>query len=85
MLDAVLVSGVLYWRAHTPTTTTSYFSSSLSSRLNGGASRGSGGANDGRTLKSRDEEECSVKTGIAFWVLEADRSRIFSYWKGENG
>jgi hypothetical protein len=43
--------------------TTSYFSSvPLDSNL--GVSRGTGGANDGRTRRSRDEVEYSVKTGI---------------------
>ena len=54
-------------RAHTPTTTTSYLSSVSSPRSNFGDNRGSGGANRGRTLRSRDEDECSVKTGIFFF------------------
>ena len=47
----------------TPAITTSYFSSEpFGSNL--GLRRGTGGANEGRTRKSRDEVEYSVKTGI---------------------
>jgi len=44
--------------------TTSYLSPKLPSGENGGVNRGSGGAKDGRTRRSREEEEYSVKTGI---------------------
>jgi hypothetical protein len=47
----------------TPAITTSYFSSEpFGSNL--GLRRGTGGANEGSTRKSRDEVEYSVKTGI---------------------
>lgn len=50
---------------------TSYFSPSLSPGEKGGASLGNGGAKEGRTLMSRADEECSVKTGILY--VKGDR------------
>jgi hypothetical protein len=47
----------------TPEMTTSYFSS-VPFGSNFGVRRGTGGANDGRTRKSREEVEYSVKTGM---------------------
>jgi hypothetical protein len=47
----------------TPEMTTSYFSS-VPLGSNFGERRGKGGANEGRTRKSREEVEYSVKTGI---------------------
>lgn len=49
----------------TPTITTSYFSPSLSLGEKGGESLGSGGAKEGKILRFREAEECSVKTGIS--------------------
>ena len=47
----------------TPAITTSYFSSpAFDSKV--GLKRGTGGANNGRTRRSREEVENSVKTGI---------------------
>jgi hypothetical protein len=45
--------------------TTSYFSSTPAGS-NFGLKRGTGGGNEGRTRKSREEVENSVKTGIFF-------------------
>jgi hypothetical protein len=59
--------------------TTSYFSPSQLSETKAGASLGSGGANVGKTLKLRADEECSVKTGIACedWWTAAWRAEIY--------
>jgi hypothetical protein len=57
---------------HTPTITTSYFSSGpFGSKV--GLRRGTGGANDGSTRKSREEVENSVNTGIFDAQLECRR------------
>jgi hypothetical protein len=48
----------------TPTIITSYFSPSLSFEEKKGDCLGNGGAKEGKTLRSREEEEYSVKTGI---------------------
>lgn len=53
----------------TPTITTSYFPS-VTVGLNSGLNRGRGGANEGRTRKSRDDVAYSVKTGIAQMRIE---------------
>lgn len=55
-----------FWlEEHTPTIITSYFSSShFSPGENGEVNRGSGGAKDGSTRKSREEDAYSLKTGI---------------------
>jgi hypothetical protein len=64
----------------TPAITTSYFSSGpLGSNF--GLKRGTGGANEGRTRRSREEVEYSVKTGIWLVVFERKlrmRMRILS-------
>lgn len=49
----------------TPAITTSYFSS-VPVGMNCGLRRGMGGEKDGRTRRSREEVEYSVKTGIVY-------------------
>lgn len=62
----------------TPTTRTSYFSSELFSGSNVGARRGSGGAKDGRTRRSREEDAFSVKTGILGMIIKMSRNQLRS-------
>lgn len=67
----------------TPAMTTSYFSSDPVGS-NFGLRRGTGGAKEGRTRRSREDMEYSVKTGIVQLVVALDektRTDGYSKWR----
>jgi hypothetical protein len=65
----------------TPAITTSYFSSAPEGS-NFGVRRGRGGAKERATRRSRDEVECSVKTGIFSEDLEKQGGKETAYAAG---
>jgi hypothetical protein len=76
-----LIEWYNFWTRLTPAITTSYFSSAPEGS-NFGVSRGRGGAKERATRRSRDEVECSVKTGIFSEDLEEQEGKETAYVAG---
>jgi hypothetical protein len=76
-----LIEWYNFWTRLTPAITTSYFSSAPEGS-NFGVRRGRGGAKERATRRSRDEVECSVKTGIFSEDLDKQEGEETAYAAG---